>query len=292
MRQTKSRDREKLPTYALAACAAVAVMAVALIFIFVLVEGWPVFVKIGFDRFLFGSEWFPTRGRLGLLPLIAGSAGVTVGALLIGVPMGVMTAVFLSEFAPKWLASLLRPAIDLLAGIPSVIYGFFGLITIIPAVRSVFGGAGFGLLAGSIILGIMILPTITSVSRDALEAVPRDYRIGGLALGATHWRTTYDVVVPAARSGIVTGVILGMGRAIGETMAVLMVIGNAPQFPHSLSQPVSALTSTIALDMAYASGMHRTALFGIGLVLLVVTMGLVWLARAGMRQRLSVRHAR
>lgn len=284
--------REEFYPYLLAASAVVAVGAVVLIIAFVFAEGWPVFARVGILRFLLGSEWFPTRGKFGLLPLLAGSASVMFGALVLGVPAGVMTAIFLSEFCPRQLASVLRPAIDLLAGIPSVVYGFFGLTTIVPLVRSVFGGSGFGPLAGSIILAVMILPTITSISRDSLEAVPRDYHLGGLALGATQWRTIYDVVVPAARSGIVTSVILGMGRAIGETMAVLMVIGNAPQLPTSPGSAISALTSTIALDMAYASGMHRAALFGIGVILLFVTMGLVTLGRTAARSRTSRRVGR
>lgn len=281
--------REKYYAYVLAACAAIAVMAVGLIFGFVLKEGWPVFARVGLVEFLFGTTWFPTRGHFGLLPLIAGSLAVVTGALLLGVPTGVITAVFLVEFSPPWLAGILRPAIDLLAGIPSVVYGFFGLISIVPVMASLFPGpgGGVGVAAGSIVLAIMILPTVTSISRDALDAVPDDYRLGGLALGATQWRTIYDVLLPSAASGIVTAVVLGMGRAIGETMAVLMVLGNAPQFPSSLGRPVSALTSTIALDMSYASGLHRTALFGIGLLLLLVTAGLVSVARRAARSRVK-----
>jgi phosphate transport system permease protein len=279
------RRHEKYYTWLVAAAAATAVVGVALIFAFVLQTAWPVLMRVGLVQFIFGDTWYPTRGRFGLLPLIAGSATLLIGALLLGAPAGVMTAIFLSEYCPKRLASLLRPAIDLLAGIPSVIYGFFGLITIVPIVRSVFGGAGFGPVAGSLILAVMILPTITSVSRDALEAVPRDYRLGGLALGATHWRTVYDVVVPSAWSGIVTSVVLGVGRAVGETMAVLMVIGNAPRFPRAAGQPISALTSQVALDMAYASGDHRTALFGIAALLLFITMGLVGVGRLTVRRQ-------
>ncbi|RJQ52265.1 MAG: phosphate ABC transporter permease subunit PstC [Actinobacteria bacterium] len=287
-----SPKRETYYVYLMAAFAALAVLAVALIFGFVLKEGWPVFSKIGAAEFVFGGEWSARGGRFGLLPLIAGSFSVVLGALLLGVPAGVITAVFLVEYSPRWLAGILRPAVDLLAGIPSVVYGFFGIVTILPLMQSRYGGTGMGIAAASIVLAIMILPTITSISRDALEAVPGDYRLGGLALGATQWRTIYNVIVPAASSGIVTAVILGMGRAIGETMAVYMLLGNTPRFPTSLGRPVSALTSQIALDMSYASGVHRTALFGIGVVLLLITAGLVSLGRASARRGVARRGAR
>ncbi len=197
---------------------------------------------------------------------------VTGGALSLGVPLGLSCAVFLVEFSPIRIRRVLKPAIELLAGIPSVVYGFLGVLFLVPLIRDHLGGPGLSLLAGAIILGIMILPTVISISIDALEAVPRTYREGSLALGATTWQTVHMVVIPAARSGIVAAIILGMGRAIGETMAVIMVAGNAVSLPSSILDPVRTLTSNIAMEMGYASGDHQQALFATGVILFVMIM--------------------
>ncbi|MCL5291875.1 MAG: phosphate ABC transporter permease subunit PstC [Actinobacteria bacterium] len=247
-----------------------AVVGIILIFTFVISAGLPLFFKVGPYRFLFGMEWRPTGGQFGILPLILGTLLVVAGALVVGGSAGVVTAIFLSELCPQVLKRTFKVVVELLAGIPSVVYGFFGIIVLIPFIRSQVGGSGYGILSASIILGIMILPTVTAIAEDAVSSVPIDYKLAGLSLGATDWQTIRQVILPAATGGIATALVLGIGRAIGETMAVLMVIGNAPQIPDSLVKPVSALTSTIALDMAYASGDHRTALFAIAIVLLLI----------------------
>ncbi len=250
--------------------ACIAVIGVLLIIIFVFQEGWPVLAKYGLGKLLSGTEWMPTSEVYGLLPLIVGSFYVTLGSLVLGVPLGIACAVFMAEIAPEWMVKLVRPAINLLAGIPSVVYGFFGLVVLVPMVRMLFGGIGFSLLTGGIILAIMILPTIISISEDALRAVPRDYKEASLALGATHWQTIYRVLIPAAKSGIVTAVILGMGRALGETMAVIMITGNTPLVPKSLLDPGATLTGTIGQEWAYAAGEHAQALFTVGIFLFVL----------------------
>lgn len=270
----------------LLASACVAVLGLLLIFGFVAVRGLPIFAKVGVSRILFSTDWAPTAGRFGILSFIFGSFAVTVGALALGAPLAVGTAVFLSEIATPRMKAIIRPAVELLAGIPSVVYGFFGVIVIVPQVRAFFAAItprgeatsaalGFGLVSGWIVLAIMIVPTIAAISEDAISSVPRGYREGSAAMGATQWQTIWHVVLPAARSGVVDAVVLGMGRAIGETMAVLMVLGAAPVVPRSLSDPASTLTSIIILDMPYASADHQTALFGIGLVLLVLSMSFV-----------------
>ncbi|TCL70101.1 phosphate ABC transporter membrane protein 1 (PhoT family) [Hydrogenispora ethanolica] len=250
------------------ACAAVA--GVLLIILFVFREGWPVLAKFGPWALAAGRDWQPTGGVYGMLPLLVGSCFVTLAALLLGVPLGVGCAVFMAEIAPERVARIVRPAVNLLAGIPSVVYGFFGLVTLVPAMRAVFGGIGFSLLAGGVILAIMILPTIISVSEDALRAVHRDYKEASLALGATHWQTIYKVLVPAARSGITAAIILGMGRALGETMAVIMVTGNTPLVAKSFLDPGPTLTGTIGQEWSYASGEHAKALFTVGIFLFVL----------------------
>ena len=200
-------------------------------------------------------------------------------AILIGVPVGVLTAVFLAELAPRRLAGLVRPAVELLAGIPSVIYGFFGMIIIRPFIAQLTGGLGFGALTAWFVLAIMIVPTITTLTIDALNSIPMGIREASYAMGATKWQTIYKVVLPAAKLGIVDAIVLGMGRAIGETMAVLMVVGNAPVIPDSIASPISTLTSQIALDMSYSSGLHRSALFGMGVVLFIISATLVGIVR-------------
>ncbi|MCL5292054.1 MAG: phosphate ABC transporter permease subunit PstC [Actinobacteria bacterium] len=267
-------------------CALTAVVSVVLIFIFVAVKGAPIFATAGFTRLFFSMNWDPLKGNFGMLPFIVGSFIVTLGALVLGAPLAIGTAIFLSEIAHDRIKRFIRPSVELLAGIPSVIYGFFGIILLVPLSRMLFGGSGFGLATAWIVLAIMILPTIAAISEDAISAVPPVYRMGSLALGATRWQTIKRVVIPTAMPGIVNAVVLGMGRAIGETMAVLMVLGNAPSVPKSVASPASTLTSAIALDMSYASGVHQTALFAMGLILLAVSMVLitvvrVWSGRVG-----------
>ena len=245
------------------------ILFVALICVFLFANGVPAILKIGFTDFLFGTEWAPTDepAIYGIFPMILGSLYVTLGALAIGVSVGLLSAIFLARFCSERLHRVLKPAVELLAGIPSVIYGFFGLVIIIPFVRQHFGGSGFSILTASILLGIMILPTIISVSEAALRAVPNSYYEGSLALGATHERSVFFTVLPAATSGIVAGIILGFGRAIGETMAVILVAGNQARMPDGIFEGVRTLTANIVLEMGYATDLHREALIATGVVL-------------------------
>lgn len=256
-------------------CAFMAVAGVVLIFAFVGVRGWPVFSEVGVWNFLTGREWSATQGKFGILAPIYGSVLVMLGALALGTPLAVGTAIFLSEIASPRVRSIVRPAVELLAGIPSVIFGFFGLLILRPIVAQMTGGLGFGAITGWIILAIMIVPTIATLSEDALRSVQPGIREASYAMGATTWQTIYKVLVPAAKIGIIDAVILGMGRAIGETMAVLMVLGNAPWIPNGIAQPISTLTTQIVMDMPYATGLHRTALFGMAIILFAVSMLLV-----------------
>jgi phosphate ABC transporter permease protein PstC len=283
--------RDRLIERLLLLLASSAVTILALIAIFIVREGAPVFQAHGFASLIGGRVWAPSQQEFGLLPMIAGSAVVTVGALLLGVPLGVACAVTLAEMAPPRWRTILKPTIELLAGIPSVVYGFIGMELLVPFIReaSWLGGPGYSALAAAILLAIMVLPTIIGIAIDAIEAVPRSFREGSYALGATQWQTIVGVVLPAARSGIVAGVILGMGRAIGETMAVIMVAGNSVLLPTSALDPVRTLTANIALEMGYASGMHAQALFATGIVLFVITLGLNSLA--GLARRGRVRRA-
>ena len=260
-------------------CACVAVLAVILIFVFTFWKAIPVITDIGLGEF-FGLTWAPTEGRYGILALLAGSGIVTVGSLAIGVPLAVGCAVFLTEIAGKRLAGIVSTAVDLLAGVPSVVYGFFGLVILRPLVAGLTGGLGFGALTVWLVLAIMIVPTITTLTMDALHSIPMGIREASFAMGATRWQTIYKVVLPAAKMGIVNAVVLGMGRAIGETMAVLMVVGNAPVIPGGIASPLSTITSQIALDMGYSSGLHRSALFGMGVVLFIISASLVGIVRA------------
>lgn len=282
---TRLERNERLVRIALLVVAFSAVSVLAIITIFLFEQGTPVMFRHGFRSFLLGLDWFPGEQSFGLLPMILGSLFVTGGALLIGVPFGLACAVFLTEFAPQRLARLIKPVIELLAGIPSVVYGFMGVVILVPFIRETFGGPGLSVLAAAVILGIMILPTIISISVDALRAVPPSYREGSIALGATQWQTVRMVLLPAARSGIIAGIILGMGRAVGETMAVIMVAGNAAQIPTSLLAPVRTLTSSIALEMSYAAGEHREALFATGVILFVIIMILNVVANATSSRR-------
>lgn len=265
--------------------ALLSMIVVLLIAVFVFWQGLPALQKTGLWNFIWGREWSPLKGVFGIYPMIVGSILVTLGALLLGVPLGVACAIFLAEVAPRWIARVLRPAIELLAGIPSVVYGFFGLIVIVPLIRDYLGGTGLSALAGSLILAVMILPTIINISEDAIRAVPREYKEGSLALGATAWQTTRKVILPAARSGIAASVVLGMGRAIGETMAVIMVTGNTPHLPGEgmvaspfvrpfllFLEPVRTLTGNVVLEMGYATGDHQSALFATGIVLFAMIM--------------------
>lgn len=244
----------------------------ALIAFFIFVEGIPLMWEKGIFSFLLGERWYPSRGEFGILPMIVGSFLVTIGALIIGIPLGLACALFLCELTPPVIGMIFRPAIQLLAAIPSVIYGFWGLIVIVPIIREYLGGPGLSVLAGSLVLGIMILPTIISISEDSLRALPRSYKEGALSLGATHWQTIWRVLVPAARSGIVASVILGMGRAIGETMAMIMILGNAVQMPESILSSARTLTTNIGIEMGYATGDHRQALFATGVILFLIIM--------------------
>ena len=244
-------------------------LAVLLICLFLFVNGISAIQQIGIADFLFGTKWKPGNDLYGIFPMILGSFYVTAGAVIVGVPVGLMTAVFLSKFCPEWLHKILKPAIDLLAGIPSVVYGFFGLMVIVPAVRNVFGGNGSSILTASILLGMMILPTIISVSESALNAVPKSFYEGSRALGATHERSVFKTMLPAAKSGIMAGIILGIGRAIGETMAVIMVAGNQARIPDSILKGIRTLTANIVIEMGYATDLHREALIATGVVLFV-----------------------
>lgn len=255
---------------------------------FIFREGAPLVAKVGLANF-FSTGWHPTSGQFGISLMIVGSVAVTAGALAFGVPLGLACAIVLAEMAPAAVRRLLKPAVELLAGIPSVVYGFMGIVAVLPFIRRHLGGPGASGLAASVILGVMILPTIVAVSMDALQAVPRAFRDGSLALGATQWQTIRRVVLPGARSGIVAAVILAMGRAVGETMAVVMVAGNAVQLPRSPLAPLRTLTANLALEMGYASGDHRQALFATGVVLFLIIVALNAAAGAARGRRGSLR---
>jgi phosphate transport system permease protein len=247
------------------------ILAVLLICIFLFANGIPAISKIGFFDFLLGRQWSPNDvpATFGIFPMILGSIYITGGAIIIGVPIGILTAIYMARFCPKGLYRILKPAVELLAGIPSVVYGFFGLVLIVPLVRSVFGGSGSSILTASILLGIMILPTIIGVSESAIRAVPEHYYEGALALGASHERSVFFAVLPAAKSGVLAAVVLGIGRAIGETMAVIMVAGNQARMPAGILKGIRTLTSNIVLEMGYAAELHREALIATGVVLFV-----------------------
>ena len=263
-----------------------ALIALALITYFIFQAGVPLIAKVGLWQFLSNTTWDPTakEPQFGILPMIVGSLWLTVGSLVIGVPLGLAVAIFMVELAPPRLALVMRPAIQLLAGIPSVIYGFIGLTLLAPLVRATLGGPGLSVLTGALILGFMILPSIIAISEDAMRAVPVALREGAVALGSSHWQVITGVILPTARSGIIAGVILGMGRALGETMAVIMMIGNSLEIPISPLQSATTLTSNIGLELAYASGLHREALFATGVVLFIFIMILNGLATAFVRR--------
>ncbi len=252
--------------------AVASIFIVLLITFFIFNEGLPLFFKYGLKSFLLGHQWYPEDNVFGIFPMIAGTFYVTLGALILGVPLGLGCAIFLAEFAPPRLARLVRPGIELLAAIPSVVYGFWGMMVIVPFIRTHLGGPGFSILTGAIILAVMILPTIINISEDSIRAVPREYKEGSLAVGANHWQTIKKIILPTAKSGIIAAVVLGMGRAVGETMAVIMVVGNVTALPDSILDPVRTLTANVALEMGYASGDHAQALFATGIVLFITIM--------------------
>jgi phosphate transport system permease protein len=259
----------RLARYAVFISATVSFLVLLVIAVFIFREGLPAFQEIGILEFLFGTVWRPGQEQYGILAMIVGSVAVTAGALLLAVPLGIACAILLAEVAPFRLRQVLRPAVELLVGIPSVVYGLVGMVLLVPAVREHLGGTGFSVLAASIVLTAMVLPTIISISEDSIRAVPAAYKEGALALGATHWQTIRRVLLPAARSGIGASIVLGMGRAIGETMAMIMVIGNSITFPKTPLDPARTLTGNIAVEINYAAGTHRNALFATGIVLLI-----------------------
>ena len=265
----KSHVKEKIMEAVFMLCACVSILSVALICIFLFANGIPAMTKIGFFDFIFGQKWKPSNEIFGIFPMIIGSIYITAGAIIIGVPIGILTAVFLARFCPEKLYKIIKPAVDLLAGIPSVVYGFFGLCVIVPFVRNNIGGDGNSILTASILLGFMILPTIINVSESSIRAVPEKYYQGALALGATHERSVFCTVVPAAKSGIMAGIVLGIGRAIGETMAVIMVAGNQARMPKGILEGIRTMTSNIVMEMGYATDLHREALIATGVVLFV-----------------------
>lgn len=271
------RLKESVMRVVFAASACVCIAAVALICIFLFANGLPFFQKVDVFSFLSGTKWSPDvndtgNGLYGILPMIVGSLYVTAGALLIGAPIGILGGVYLARFCPRGLQKVLMPMVSLMAGIPSVVYGFFGITNLVPFVRDNFGGNGFSILTACILLGIMILPTILQLTYSAVRAVPENYFEGSLALGATEERSVFRAVVPAAKSGILAAVVLGIGRAIGETMAVVMVAGNQARMPKGLLKGVRTLTSNIVTEMGYAADLHRDALIATGVVLFVFIM--------------------
>ena len=250
-------------------CACVSILAVVLICVYLFASGVPAIGEIGVTDFLFGTKWKPSSGYYGIFPMIIGSILVTGIAVVIGVPIGILCAVFMSHYCPKKLYRFVKPAINLLAGIPSIVYGFFGLVVIVPIMKELFGGSGKSLLTAGILLGIMILPTVIKTTESSLNAVPKSYYEGALALGATHERSVLFASLPAAKSGILAAIILGVGRAIGETMAVILVAGNQTVIPKNITSGIRTLTSNIVMEMGYAGGLHREALIATGVVLFV-----------------------
>ena len=267
--------KETVMKYVFLVCACASILAVILICAFLFANGVPAIGKIGVFNFLLGETWEPGNDLYGILPFILGSIYVTAGAIVIGVPIGLLTAIFMARFCPKSIYRFMKPAVDLLAGIPSVVYGFFGMVVLVPFVRNFFGqtlgfgGNGSSMFTASVMLGIMILPTIISVGESSIRAVPDSYYEGSLALGATHERSVFCTIVPAAKSGIMAGIILGIGRAIGETMAVIMIAGNQPRMPKGIFEGVRTLTSNIVMEMGYATDLHREALIATAVVLFV-----------------------
>lgn len=292
---------DRILRYVFLGTALSSIVIVILIFLFTMIEAWPSVTQIGLDTMLFGTIWRPgsiignDTAQFGLLPMIVGSILSTFGAILIGVPLSIGTAILLAEVAPRAVRVVLRPAVELLAGIPSVVYGLFGMVVLAPIIRNIEvpRNSGFGLLNASIILAVMIIPTVTNIAEDAIRAVPREYKEGSLALGGSHWQTIVRVILPASRSGIIAAIILGVGRALGETMAMIMVIGNSIAMPSPLTgNPLTlflntarTLTGNIAVEINYAAGAHRSALFFTGVLLFIMIMLVNSTARFFMRSR-------
>ncbi|MEE1196366.1 MAG: phosphate ABC transporter permease subunit PstC [Lachnospiraceae bacterium] len=271
--------------FLIAACTSV--LAVVLICVFLFANGVPAIAEIGLFDFLLGKEWRPSNNIYGILPMILGSIYVTAGAILIGVPIALLTSVFMAKYCPKKIYPLFRSAINLMAGVPSIVYGFFGMVLIVPTIRNLFPEAyisGSSMLAASVLLGIMILPTIIGVTETSIRSVPDSYYEGSLALGATHERSVYCIVFPAAKSGIMAGIVLGIGRAIGETMAVIMVAGNQPRMPQGILEGVRTMTANIVTEMGYAAELHREALIATGVVLFVFIL-VINLAVSALKRR-------
>lgn len=282
--------REKAMEIVFLAASCVSVLCVGLICVFLLANGLPAMREIGLTEFLMGRTWKPSAEIYGIFPMIVGSVYVTGGALALGVPIALLTSIYLAYFCPARVYRFAKPAIELMAGIPSVIYGFFGIVVLVPAVRAIgepFNGRGNSILTASILLAIMILPTIIGVVEPALRSVPCSYYEGALALGATHEASVYSVVAPAAGSGILAGIVLGVGRAMGETMAVIMVAGNQARMPKGILQGIRTLTGNIVIEMGYAAGLHRQALIATGVVLfvfiLIINLSFLMLKRGGRR---------
>lgn len=275
LRQKKCVDwRERIFHALFLSCAVIGTLSLATIAYFIVKESIPAFQQAGVSGIVLGQDWLPPA-LYGVFTMIVASVVSTFGAVLVGVPVGILTAIFIAEIAPKRVANIIRPAVELLAGIPSVVYGFFGLVIIVPLIQDVFQvPAGNTILAGIIVLGVMILPTVITVSETSIRAVPATYKEGSLALGASKIFTIFRILLPAARSGIMTGVILGIARALGETMAIIMVMGNAPAMPEGILDSARTLTANIAIEMSYASGIHASALYATGVVLLVFIMSL------------------
>ncbi len=253
------------------ACACVSIFAVASICVFLFLRGFPAMLEVGIGKFLFGKIWRPSAEQYGIFPMMVGSFYVTAGAMIVGVPPAIMCAVFMSKFCRRKLYDKIRYVVSLMAGIPSIVYGFFGLMVLVPVLRKLTGGSGKGIINASVLLGIMILPTVIGVAESAISSVPKGYEEGALALGATHERSVFSVVLPSARSGVFAGIILGMGRAVGETMAVIMVAGNQEVLPENILSGVRTMTANIVLEMAYSEtgSMHQNALIATGVVLFV-----------------------
>ena len=278
--------RESVMKFVFLLTACVSILSVALICVFLFANGLPAIFEIGVADFLLGRTWKPGNDIYGIFPMIIGSIYVTAGAVIIGVPLGILCAVFMARFCPAKLYKILKPAVSLLAGIPSIVYGFFGLVVIVPIVQDLFNVGGKGIFTASILLGIMILPTVIGVSESAIRAVPNSYYEGSLALGATHERSVFFTLLPAAKQGILSGVILGVGRAIGETMAVIMVAGNLATMPENIFSGVRTLTANIVMEMGYATDLHREALLGTGVVLFVFIL-IINLSFSALKRRKS-----
>lgn len=270
-RGEQKMNKEKVMSYVFLAISTTTILCVILICSFLLINGFPVIKQLGFRNFIFNIDWAPTDipASYGILPMILGSVVITIGAIIIGVPIGIMTAIYLAKYCPKKIYPFLKNTVDLLAGIPSIVFGFFGLVIIVPFVRTVFGYTGKGILSASILLGLMILPTIICITETSINTVPEFYYEGALALGASHERAIYSIVLPAAKRGIFSSVILGIGRAIGETMAVVMVAGNQTILPTNILKGARTLTTNIVIEMGYATGFHRQTLIATGLILFI-----------------------